>query len=117
MGPLQHLGPPLASSVAAWFNVAALAAILMRRGHLVMDSGLRRTVPRMLLAGLVMVAVLLALRWGVFSPIAGTGFGRWVGLAVLVCGGFLAYGAAGQMLRAFDLRELMGGPRRRRQRI
>jgi putative peptidoglycan lipid II flippase len=116
MVPLQHLGPPLASSVAAWFNVAALAVVLRRRGHLAVDAGLRRTVPRMLLAGAVMVAVLWALHWGVYAPLAGRSGWRWLGLAVLVAGGFFSYGAAGQMLSAFDLRELLGGLRRRRDR-
>ena len=116
MTPLQHLGPPLASSVAAWVNVAALAAILMRRGHLAIDAGLRRSVPRMLLAGLVMVVVLLALDRAVFAPLAARGGWRWLGLAVLVAGGFFSYGAAGQIVGAFDLRELLGGVRRNRYR-
>jgi putative peptidoglycan lipid II flippase len=114
MAPLQHLGPPLASSVAAWVNVAALAAILRRRGHLAVDAGLRRSVPRMLLAGVVMVAVLLALHRGVFVPLAGSGAGRWLGLAALVAGGFFSYGAAAQLLGAFDLKELLVGLRRKR---
>src|SRR6516162_6937223 len=67
MMPLQHLGPPLASSLAAWCNVAALAAILRRRGHFAIDEGLRSVVPRTLLAGLVMAAVLLALERGVYA--------------------------------------------------
>jgi putative peptidoglycan lipid II flippase len=70
----------------------------------------------MLLAGVVMVAVLWALHWGVYAPLAGRGGWRWLGLAVLVAGGFFSYGAAGQMLSAFDLRELLGGLRRRRDR-
>jgi len=114
MVPLQHLGPPLASSVAAWFNVAALAVVLRRRGHLAIDAGLKHTVPRMLLAGAVMVAVLWALHWGVYAPLAGRSGWRWLGLAMLVAGGFFAYGAAGQLLSAFDLREMLGGLRRRR---
>jgi putative peptidoglycan lipid II flippase len=113
MHPLQHLGPPLASSVAAWCNVAALATVLHRRGHLAVDAGLRRSVPRMLLAGLAMVVVLLALRHSVYVPLARSGVGRWFGLGVLVTGGFLAYGVAGQMIGAFDLRELFRGMRRR----
>ncbi len=108
--PLQHLGPPLASALAAWANVAGLGFVLMRRGHLAVDATLARVVPRMLVAGLAMVAVLVALRSLVFVPLAGGHLLRWVGLGVLVAGGVLAYGVVGQAIGAFDLRSL----RRRR---
>jgi putative peptidoglycan lipid II flippase len=112
MHPLQHLGPPLASSVAAWLNVGVLGAILMRRGHLGLDARLLRVLPRMILAGAIMVGVLLWLNHTVFAPLADTRL-RWLALAALVGGGILAYGIAGQTIRAFDLRELAGqSPRR-----
>ena len=63
-----------------------------------------------------MVAVLLALYWAAFVPLAGSGAGRWLGLGVLVAGGFFSYGAAGQLVGAFDLRALLGGARRNRDR-
>ncbi len=107
MAPLQHLGPPLASSVAAWANIAALAAILARRGHLAIDAPLRRTLPRMLLAGLVMMAVLWALDAAVYQPVRQMAGWRWLGLGLLVTGGLLAYAAAGQLLGAFDLRAML----------
>ena len=106
MMPLQHLGPPLASSLAAWCNVAALAAILRRRGHFAIDEGLRSVVPRTLLAGLVMAAVLLALERGVYAPLATTGGARWLALGILIAGGLAAYGIAGQVAGAFDLGEV-----------
>jgi putative peptidoglycan lipid II flippase len=113
MVPLQHLGPPLASSLAAWCNVAALAIILRRRGHLSIDSGLRRVVPRTFVAGLVMVAVLIALRHGVYAPLAAAGGLRWLALATLIAGGLAAYGIAGQALGAFDIRAMTGVARRK----
>ena len=106
MGPLQHLGPPLASGVSAWFNVAALAVILQRRGHLAPDAGLQRRLPRMLLAGLVMVAVLFALQAWAYLPLAPLPGLRWLGLGLLVAGGAAAYGIAGQLLGGFDARRL-----------
>ena len=109
MLPFAHLGPPLASSVAAWLNVAVLAFVLIRRGHMALDGELMRAVPRMMLAGLLMVAALLALEAGVFARLAG-GW-RWAGLGVLVAGGMAAYGVAGQLTGAFDVRALA---RRRR---
>src|SRR5665647_710233 len=98
MGPLQHLGPPLASSVAAWVNVAALGWVLHRRGHLALDAQILRVAPRMLAAGLAMALVLWGLEVAVYRPLAAVPLLRWGGLAVLVGGGMLVYGAVGQML-------------------
>jgi putative peptidoglycan lipid II flippase len=117
MVPLRHLGPPLASSLAAWCNVAALAIILHRRGHLAVDAGLRRVVPRTLLAGLVMVAVLLLLERRVYAPLAASGGLRWLALATLIAGGLAAYGIAGQALGAFDIRAMAGAARGRKLRL
>jgi putative peptidoglycan lipid II flippase len=112
MVPLQNMGPPLASSLAGWFNVGLLVLVLTRRGHMAVDAQLRRVVARMLAAGLVMVAVLLVLERTAFAAMAGHGALRWVGLALLVAGGAVAYGAAGQLLGAFDLRKVAGRSRR-----
>ena len=38
MVPLQHVGPALATSLAAIFNVGWLGVVLARRGHLVLDA-------------------------------------------------------------------------------
>jgi putative peptidoglycan lipid II flippase len=107
MHPLQHLGPPLASSLAAWANLAALAAILARRGHLALDPALRRAVPRMLAAGAAMMALLWALDIAAYQPLHALPGWRWLGLALLVTGGLAAYGLAGQLIGAFDLRALL----------
>jgi putative peptidoglycan lipid II flippase len=118
MRPLQHLGPALASSVSAWVNTFALAFMLHRRGHFAADGQLLRRVPRMLLAGLAMAAVLLVLERTVFAALdTGQGLGlRWVGLALLVSGGMVAYFAAGQILGAFELGPALAVLRRRRRR-
>jgi putative peptidoglycan lipid II flippase len=110
MVPLRHLGPPLASSVSSWFNVLALAFVLHRRGHLVMDAHLRRTAPLMLVAGLAMGGLLLVLDHFAFTGVAGVM--RWVGLGVLVAGGLIGYAAAGQVIGAFDLWAMVRGARR-----
>ncbi len=44
--PLQHVGPALATSLAAVFNVAGLALMLHRRGFLRADAQLVRRLPR-----------------------------------------------------------------------
>jgi putative peptidoglycan lipid II flippase len=117
MGPLGYLGPPLASSLASWFNVLALAAVLRRRGQLALDAALRRHVPRMLLAGLAMAAILwlfeaLALPALQAVPLHGM---RVLGLAILVGLGLACYAAAGQVLGAFDLATAAARLTRRRK--
>src|SRR4029079_6672052 len=54
MVPLQHIGPALATSLAAIFNVAWLWAVLARRGHLVLDAQVRRRSVRMAAAAAAM---------------------------------------------------------------
>ncbi len=112
MRPLQHLGPPLASSVAAWVNVAGLTLILARRGHFAADTALRARVPRMLLAGAAMGLAL----WAIGAPLqpffVRPGL-RWLALAALVGGGGAIYGVAGLALGAFDAGTLLARLRRR----
>ncbi|CAH2600680.1 putative lipid II flippase MurJ [Rhodovastum atsumiense] len=115
MGPLQHMGPPLSSSIAAWFNVVLLAWLLHRRGHLATDAELRRRVPRMLAAGLAMTAVLWMVERTVFAALGGSFGLRWVALALLVSAGLAAYGVAGQLLGGFDLRKAAQAVLRRRR--
>jgi len=117
MGPLQHMGPPLSSSVAAWANVSALAWVLHTRGQFVVDAALNRRAARMLAASLAMAVVLFGLQETVFPALAHHGqAARFLGLGILVGGGMAAYGAAGQALGAFDFRETLGRLGRRRGR-
>jgi putative peptidoglycan lipid II flippase len=115
MGPLQHMGPPAASSVASWFNVGLLAWLLHKRGHMVADAGLRRRVPRMLAAGFVMCGVLWGVQNTLFAAMPATHGLRWVGLGLLVASGLAAYGVVGEVLGAFNLREAAATLRRRRK--
>lgn len=109
MRPLQHMGPPLATSLAAMFNVALLAWVLARRGHLHLDTLLRQRLPRMALAALAMAAMLYAMEHPVYDRLAAMGHGaRWLGLALLVTLGMAAYFAVGQLIGAFDLRAVTG---------
>lgn len=100
MGPLLHVGIALASSIAAWLNAAALAIVLHRRGHLRLDDRLKRRLPRMLAASVLMGAVLLTLAPSAGGWIAGS-FGHRVGaLAVLVAAGAAVFLVASQILGA-----------------
>jgi putative peptidoglycan lipid II flippase len=105
MTPLRHVGPALATSVASIVNVAALAVVLVRQGHLRLDARLRRRAPRMLGAALLMAAVLAGCGHLLFAdPAALRSAARLLALGVLVGAGMLTYGAAGQALGAFDMR-------------
>ena len=114
MTPLQHVGPAMATSLSAWFNVLTLLAMLLRRGHLVIEPRLRRRAPRMLLAALLMGAALLGLAAPLarLTPLLAEGSAlrlvalRWGGLAALMAAGMAVFIVAAQITRAFDLRDL-----------
>ena len=115
MVPLQHIGPALASSLAAIFNVGALTVLLHRRGFMQADARLRHRLPRILLAAVAMAATLWLLQdYGLNPSIMARGITRAVGLAVLVTAGLLAYALAGAVCGAFDIREVAERLRRRR---
>jgi putative peptidoglycan lipid II flippase len=117
MVPLQHMGPALASAIAAWANVAGLAWVLHTRNQFNPDALLNRRASRMVAATLAMGVALAGLQEAVFPFFAAHGQAlRFVGLGLLVGGGMVAYGAAGQALGAFDMRELAGRLARRRSR-
>ncbi len=111
MVPLQHVGPALATSISAIFNVVTLAILLARRGHLAIDPRLRRRLLRMALAAFAMAAALVYGQGWLTPYLAGPW--RWLALAVLVGFGSLVYLVAAQLLGAFDVRELRAIVRRR----
>ena len=112
MVPLQHVGPALATSLAALVNTGALAVLLARSGRLRPDARLRRRLVRTLAAAAAMAAELLAMQYWLLPLPPGPG--RWLALIVLVGGGLATYVAAAQVFGAFDLREVAGMIRRRR---
>ena len=113
MVPLRHMGPALATSLSALFNVIVLGVLLTRRRHMHIDRRLRTRLARMALAAFAMALVLVfAQRW-LFIQVEARPILRWTALAALICCGLAAYAAAGQLLGAFDLRELVAMLRRR----
>src|SRR4051812_4333840 len=112
MLPLQHIGPALATSLAAMFNVGWLGVALMRRGHLRVDAQLRRRGVRMAAAAAVMGMVLWLTQQALFAvPLHG--MARVGALAILVAAGVVAYGAAAIAFGAADWRALGALLRRR----
>ena len=54
-------GLALATTLAAWINVAGLSIILLRRKHLIIDRRLAQSLPRMIIASLMMAMSLFHL--------------------------------------------------------
>jgi putative peptidoglycan lipid II flippase len=115
MVPLGHIGPALATSLAAICNVGGLAFILIRCGHLRPDRQLRRRILGMIAASVTMGLVLLAIRPILFST-STHGLAGLMSLAGLIFGGMLAYAAAAHVFGAYDLRDAIRVMLRRRLR-
>jgi putative peptidoglycan lipid II flippase len=116
MQPLSQVGLALATSAASWVNCALLATLLFRRGFLVLDSRLKRRVPRQLLAAVAMAAVLLGLQGPLAELLAVHDLAtRTLALGVLVSAGVATYAAAGLALGVVSLAELKQYTRRRRK--
>jgi putative peptidoglycan lipid II flippase len=106
---LEQIGPPLATSLAAAFNLTCLIVMLTRRGHLAADAPMRRRLPRMALAACAMGVTLWITQRVLFAPggLGWMGHGvRWVALVLLVSVGMAAYLLAGQLFGAFDMRDM-----------
>jgi len=110
--PLSYVGIALATSISAWINVGLLTWTLRRRGHLKLDAGIKRRLPRSLLASLLMGAAL----FGIVLLIAPFFQERLplkiTGLAVLVLGGMVVYFGAAFAFKAVGLAELKALMRR-----
>ena len=116
MVPLQHIGPALATSLAALFNVGWLAVALARRRQLRLDAGLQRRAPRMAAAAAVMGLVLWLVQRALFAtPMHG--MARIGALAALVAAGLAAYAGAALALGAADWRGLRAVLTRRTARL
>jgi putative peptidoglycan lipid II flippase len=100
MGPLAHLGPPVATSVAAWLNVVLLSIMLRRRDYFRPDRMLYSRLARMLAATLLMAVAVLATRT-VLVPLPGRHVSI-LSLSALVAAGLLTYGGLAQAFRVFD---------------
>lgn len=115
MRPLGHIGPALATSLAAMGNVLGLGIILLRRGQFSPDYLFVRRSVGMIGATVVMALCLIGLERLGFGE-GWHGNHRMISLAGLIAGGMVSYGVAAQLLGAYDLREVRGMVLRRRSR-
>lgn len=110
-----HVGPPLATAIASSVNVWMLYRTLRKRGHFQADARLRRRVPRLVLASLLMGAALFWVAPAVDPYLTGSILHRGAGLIALVTAGVVVYAVACFLTRAFVLDDLKLLTRRARE--
>jgi putative peptidoglycan lipid II flippase len=111
--PLQHMGPPLATAIASWVNVALLYRSLRARGDFVPDAQLVRRGWRLALAAIAMGGVLFLLEDLLTPYTSGDWMIRTAAMIVLVASGCLVYAVACIVLGAIRLRDLRALVRRK----
>jgi putative peptidoglycan lipid II flippase len=107
-GLMPHLGIAVATTLGGWLNAGLLYATLRRRGEFAADARLRRVLPRIALASLVMGAALW-LAAVALAPWFDASAGFWArstALGAVVCAGLLVYALAVLALGAIDMRQL-----------
>jgi putative peptidoglycan lipid II flippase len=111
--PLRHVGPPLATALASTVNVWMLYHTLKKRGHFQADARLRRRVPRLALASILMGIAVYFVAPLVDPYLTGSILRRAGGLVVLVGSGAIVYGVACFLTGAFVLDDVKLLMRRR----
>ncbi|HYX46964.1 MAG TPA: murein biosynthesis integral membrane protein MurJ [Sphingomicrobium sp.] len=101
--PLKHVGPPLATALASTVNVWMLYHTLKKRGHFESDARLRRKVPRLAIAAILMGVALYFVTPLISPYLTGSLFRRVGGLIALVASGFAVYAVACLVTGAFVL--------------
>lgn len=106
-------GPPLATAIASTINVFMLYRTLGKRGHFVADDRLKRRIPRLAIAAVIMGGAMLLLK-PLFAPYThGSLLVTLPALGVLVGAGMVIYGLACFITRAFGPDDLKALVRRR----
>jgi putative peptidoglycan lipid II flippase len=111
---IGHVGPPLATALASTVNVVMLYLALRKRGHFIADAQLKRRLPRLALAAVLMGAAIWGLEYLLDPYLTGTLFMRFAALTLLVGVGVAIYGLACFVTRAFTLADLKAILRKRR---
>lgn len=103
---MGHVGPPLATALSATINVWMLYRTLHKRGHFEADAQLRRRVPRLAVAAVVMGLAIFALDRLLDPYLGGHLVERYLALTVLVGTGCALYGLACLLTGAFALNDI-----------
>ena len=104
--PLKHVGPPLATALASTVNIWMLYRTLRKRGHFETDARLRRAVPRLAAASLIMGVALYFVTPFIDPYLTGSILRRGLGLTALVGAGGAVYVCACFATGAFLLDDL-----------
>ncbi|MBC9030978.1 murein biosynthesis integral membrane protein MurJ [Sphingomonas sp. JC676] len=108
---IGHVGPPLATALSSTVNVWMLYHTLVKRGHFAADAQLRRRLPRLALAALLMGAALYGCDRLLDPWLNGHAVARYTALVALVGAGCAIYAIACFVTRAFlisDIKALVG---------
>jgi putative peptidoglycan lipid II flippase len=99
-------GLALATTIAAWVNVAGLGFVLLRDKNLILDARLRSRLPRIILASAAMGFAL----WATIPFFPDLSLSHilmdLLSLIVISLIGLIIYGISASLLRAFDLRDI-----------
>jgi putative peptidoglycan lipid II flippase len=103
---IGHVGPPLATALASTVNVAMLYWTLRARGHFRADAQLKRRIPRLALAAVLMGGLVFAFDRLLDPWLTGGFVQRYAALAVLVGSGVALYGIACFVTGAYRIADL-----------
>jgi putative peptidoglycan lipid II flippase len=110
---LAHVGIAIATSLSGWVNTLLLAGTLRRRGQFNPDGELKKRLPLMLLASLLMGACLYAAMWLLAPGLADPRFAlRALTVGVLVVGGVVFFALFCQLTGVVDFRQALATVRR-----
>jgi len=105
---LAEVGIALATSLSGWVNAALLGVALHRRGHLAPDARLRRSLPLIVLAALVMGSLVAVLAGFGEALLHGPHLAvRAASLAAICLVGIVLFAAFCQFARIVDFRALL----------
>jgi putative peptidoglycan lipid II flippase len=111
---LAHVGIAIATSAAGWINAVLLAETLRRRGQFTIDALLRKRVPLLALASVLMGGCLYAATWGLASALVDPGLlVRTAAVAALVLGGITLFSLFCQLTGVVDFRRAISAVRKR----
>lgn len=110
---LGHVGVALGTAISGWFGAGMLAVIIARRFGFSLDAEVRRRLPRIGLAALIMGAALAALQVGLASWLGQpAGLVRILALGGLIGAGLAVYAALLHFLGVAQWRDLLNALRR-----
>jgi putative peptidoglycan lipid II flippase len=111
---LAHIGIAIATSVAGWINAALLAGTLSRRGQFAADALLRKRLPLLALASVLMGACLYAAMLGLSSLLIDPNiFIRATAVGALVVAGAFLFALFCHLTGAVDFRQSLKTIRKR----